>query len=181
VSQLRGSFLWPSRCCFFLAFTHGQAHELKRALFREAPQTLFLAIEKNKEEVLAKNLKNKILSVISGQPRRQAVAHTTGDRRPDVAKVGRISAWGDSCPSRSCLLLLPFFFLLPHFSLSLPNMFSLSMTPYPLAISSFSSQFFHKITPFYFIFFTFCTHTTLMFHHFFIFFSSFIQFHLPKS
>jgi len=32
------------------------SYGLKRALFREAPRTIFLAIEKNKEEVLAKKL-----------------------------------------------------------------------------------------------------------------------------
>ena len=62
---------------------HGQGHDLKRVLFREAPQTLCLAIEKNKEEVLAKNSK-KNLSVISGQPRRQVVAYTMGDHRLEV-------------------------------------------------------------------------------------------------
>jgi len=36
---------------------HDQAHDLKRALFQEAPQTVSLVIEKKKEEVLVKNLK----------------------------------------------------------------------------------------------------------------------------
>jgi len=38
---------------------HGQAHDRKKELFRETPRILFLAIEKNKEEVFAKNSKKK--------------------------------------------------------------------------------------------------------------------------
>jgi len=54
--RCRMTFLMP---LLLIAFMHSQAHDLERALFWEVPRTLFLAIERNKEEVLAKKSKKK--------------------------------------------------------------------------------------------------------------------------
>ena len=91
-------------------------------------------------------------------------------RQPDSGNLSRTLARGDGCPFRSrhadgCYapfssFTFPFFFLIFQ-SLS-PTYFLSLLHPPPSAILSFSTQFLHQISPFYFIFFTFYTPTTLI-------------------
>ena len=70
-----------------------------------------------------------------------------------------------SCPFSSSSLFLSY----SSFS-TLSSTLFLSLRPHPSsAILSFSTQFLHQISQFDFIFFTFFTSTTLIFHHFLIF------------
>jgi len=163
---------------------HGQAHDLKRAPFREAPQSLFVVIEKNKEDVVKNSKKIKCGFWATTRACRR---HTMRACQPDARKWRNNPTGGDlvtsGCEFRSGRRApFSFFFTFPFILIfhSLSSMHFLSLWRPPRRPCSHSLLNFFTRSHHFTAFSSLFTLHYLNLPSFPNFSSSFTQFHLPN-